>query len=205
MACLLQLEPGLEPLSVLSAPQLPVAIACYAVSIRGSTSLAPSAHVNFVLGLSAHTCVMADELAQFSFSSAIRGHHVYMATWRPFTGEQLQAEREASNTHDRHAVAVIRVYLQLKSRIKRPLLCLCHRQSYHSRARYRCHCRPREKRAILTIDMQSLLFECTFSLKAASKDLFFASAIVRAITVARAIAVTVLSHVGNYSLIPRPF
>ena len=59
------------------------------------------------LGSHLHARVMADELAQFSFLSAIRGHRVYMATWRPFTGEQLQAEREASNTHDRHAVAVI--------------------------------------------------------------------------------------------------
>ena len=66
---------------------------------------------------------MADELAQFSFLSAIRGHHVYMATWQHFSGEQLQAEREASNTIDIIASAIISM-------------------------------------AILTIDMQSLLFEC---------------------------------------------
>ena len=44
----------------------------------------PSAHVNFVLGLSrSHLRAMADlelELSQFSFSLAIRSHYVYLVT-----------------------------------------------------------------------------------------------------------------------------
>ena len=47
--------------------------------------------------------------AEFSFSSAIRGHHVYMSAWQPFIGEHLEIEGENSNAHDRFAVAVIKV------------------------------------------------------------------------------------------------
>ena len=46
---------------------------------------------------------------EVSFSSAIRGHHVYKSTWQPFIGEHLEIERENGNTHDRFAVAVIKI------------------------------------------------------------------------------------------------
>ena len=45
----------------------------------------------------------------FSFSSAIRGHHVYKSMWPPFVGEHLEIERENSNAHHRFAIAVIKV------------------------------------------------------------------------------------------------
>ena len=46
---------------------------------------------------------------EFSFSSAIRGYHVYKSTWQPFIGEHLELERENGNAHDRFAVAVIKI------------------------------------------------------------------------------------------------
>ena len=50
---------------------------------------------------------MAVQSSEFCFSSVIRGYHVYKSTWQPFTGEQLQIEREAGNPSNRFAVAVI--------------------------------------------------------------------------------------------------
>ena len=35
---------------------------------------------------------------EFTFSSAIRGFHVYRHSWIPHVGEQLEAEREPNNT-----------------------------------------------------------------------------------------------------------
>ena len=46
---------------------------------------------------------------EFTFSSAIRGFHVYRHSWIPHVGEQLETEREPNNTEDRFAVAVIKV------------------------------------------------------------------------------------------------
>ena len=58
-------------------------------SHRDSTVAAPRPqhYVNLVLGLAlTPACMMADlELIQFSFSSAIRGHHVYKSTWQTST------------------------------------------------------------------------------------------------------------------------
>lgn len=39
---------------------------------------------------------------------AVRGHHVYKTVWDPVIGEELPAEREGGNPHDRHAVCVKR-------------------------------------------------------------------------------------------------
>ena len=44
------------------------------------------------------------------FLSAICGHHVCKSTWQPFIGEDLEIERENGNSHDRFAVAIIKVY-----------------------------------------------------------------------------------------------
>ena len=38
----------------------------------------------------------------------VRGHHVYKSVWHPVLGEQLTLERENSNSHDRHAVSVMK-------------------------------------------------------------------------------------------------
>ena len=35
---------------------------------------------------------------EFTFSSAIRGFHVYRHSWIPHVGEQLETEREPNNT-----------------------------------------------------------------------------------------------------------
>ena len=66
--------------------------------------------------------------AEFSFSSAIRGHHVYKSTRQPIIGKHLEIERENykstrqpiigkhleierenGNSHDRFTVAIIKV------------------------------------------------------------------------------------------------
>ena len=40
----------------------------------------------------------------FCKKSVVHGHHVYKAVWTSFIGEILNAK---SNSHDRHAVAVV--------------------------------------------------------------------------------------------------
>ena len=40
--------------------------------------------------------------------SVIRGHHIYKSVCHPVVGEQLTLERENSNSHDRHAVSVMK-------------------------------------------------------------------------------------------------
>ena len=37
----------------------------------------------------------------------IRGHHIYKSIWTPVVGEELTLQREDSNDHDIHAVAVV--------------------------------------------------------------------------------------------------
>ena len=46
--------------------------------------------------------------AEFSFLSAVRGHHVYKSTWQPIIGEQLHIDREVGNPRDHFAVAVFK-------------------------------------------------------------------------------------------------
>ena len=46
--------------------------------------------------------------AIFCQESVVRGDHVYKSVWTPFVGEILDMKREAGNSHDRHAVAVVR-------------------------------------------------------------------------------------------------
>jgi len=46
--------------------------------------------------------------AIFCQESVVRGHHVYKSVWTPFVGEILDTKREAVNSHDRRAVAVVR-------------------------------------------------------------------------------------------------
>ena len=53
-------------------------------------------------------CTMADG-CKFTFSSAIRGFHVYGKTWSPHIGQQLQTMRQYDNAEDRFAVAVVEV------------------------------------------------------------------------------------------------
>ena len=40
--------------------------------------------------------------------SVIRGHHVFKVVWTPRVGEILRIGKEAGNTHDRRAVAVLK-------------------------------------------------------------------------------------------------
>ena len=40
--------------------------------------------------------------------SVIRGHHVFKNIWTPRLGEVLLVSQEAGNTHDRHAVALLK-------------------------------------------------------------------------------------------------
>ena len=46
--------------------------------------------------------------SRVSFSSVIRGHHVYKTIWTPYLGEELVLATENGNLFDRHAVAVIK-------------------------------------------------------------------------------------------------
>ena len=50
---------------------------------------------------------MADDSAEFTFLSAIRGFHVYRQVWTPHLGQRLSGCREHGNVEDRFAVAVI--------------------------------------------------------------------------------------------------
>ena len=47
-------------------------------------------------------------MEEYTIESVIRGHHVYKSIWHPILGEQLTLEREDSNSHDRHAVSVMK-------------------------------------------------------------------------------------------------
>ena len=51
---------------------------------------------------------MSTDSSEFTFSSAIRGFHIYRHSWTPNIGEHLQAEREHDNSEDRFAVAVVK-------------------------------------------------------------------------------------------------
>ena len=44
----------------------------------------------------------------FELKSCIRGYHVFKSIWNPTTREELNCERERTNTEDLYAVAVIR-------------------------------------------------------------------------------------------------
>ena len=55
-----------------------------------------------------------DGVCRFSVESVIRGYHEYKSIWSdPMLGEELECKRESGNSHDTHAVAVIKgcVYL----------------------------------------------------------------------------------------------
>ena len=47
--------------------------------------------------------------SDFTFSSAIRGFHVYRHSWTPHIRQHLQSKRERDNTEDHFAVAVVKV------------------------------------------------------------------------------------------------
>ena len=47
-------------------------------------------------------------MEEYVMESVIRGHHVYKSVWHPILGEQLILEREDNNSHDRHAVSVMK-------------------------------------------------------------------------------------------------
>ena len=46
--------------------------------------------------------------SSFEIASMIRGHHIYKSIWTPVVGEELTLQREDSNDHDLHAVAVVK-------------------------------------------------------------------------------------------------
>ena len=47
-------------------------------------------------------------MAMLILEEAVRRHYVYKTVWDPVIGEELPAEREEGNTHDRHAVCLKR-------------------------------------------------------------------------------------------------
>ena len=49
-----------------------------------------------------------EELEEHTHQSVIRGHHIYKDVWSPYTGESLTLQREDGNTHDRHAVCLLK-------------------------------------------------------------------------------------------------
>ena len=51
---------------------------------------------------------MSTDSSEFTFSSAIRGFHVYRHSWTLHVREHLQAEREHNNSEDRFTVAVVK-------------------------------------------------------------------------------------------------
>ena len=40
--------------------------------------------------------------------SVIRGHHIYKSVWSPRVGEIVSVDHEHRNTHDRHAVCLLK-------------------------------------------------------------------------------------------------
>jgi hypothetical protein len=44
---------------------------------------------------------------EFTFSSCIRGFHIYRDIWRPKIDELLQCTQDIGNQNDKHAVAVL--------------------------------------------------------------------------------------------------
>ena len=44
----------------------------------------------------------------FTFTSAVRGYHVYQDLLTPSIGENLAAKREFNNTMDKHVVKVVK-------------------------------------------------------------------------------------------------
>ena len=40
--------------------------------------------------------------------SVIRGHHIYKSVWSPRVGEIVSVDREHGNSHDRHAVCLLK-------------------------------------------------------------------------------------------------
>ena len=46
--------------------------------------------------------------ARYTYSSVVRGHHVYKETWTPYVSEELIASCEDTNVYDRHAVAILK-------------------------------------------------------------------------------------------------
>ena len=49
-----------------------------------------------------------DSYYKHRIHSCIRGHHIYKDIWQPVVGETLECMREARNTKDRYAVAVVK-------------------------------------------------------------------------------------------------
>ena len=50
------------------------------------------------------------ESATCTFSSVIRGHHVYKDFWMPYIHEELTVGTEEENSYDRHAVIISRFF-----------------------------------------------------------------------------------------------
>ena len=47
-------------------------------------------------------------MEEYVMASIVRGHHVYKSVWHPVLGEQLTLERGNSNSHNRHALSVMK-------------------------------------------------------------------------------------------------
>ena len=53
-------------------------------------------------------CSRWQEMEEYCMESVVRGHHVCKRIWHPVVGEQLVVEREDGNSHDKHAVSVMK-------------------------------------------------------------------------------------------------
>ena len=50
----------------------------------------------------------AVKMETFERESMIRGYHIYKTTWAATVGEELECQRETTNSRDRNAVAVVK-------------------------------------------------------------------------------------------------
>ena len=69
--------------------------------------------------------------------SVIRGHHVFKDVWTPRVGEILRIGKEAGNTHDRRAVAVLKADRTIVGHALDAILIA---YNLSLRSIFRCHC-----------------------------------------------------------------
>ena len=66
--------------------------------------------------------------------SVIRGHHVFKDVWTPRVGEILRIGKEAGNTHDQRAVAVLKADRTIVGHALDAILI-----AHNLRSIFRCH------------------------------------------------------------------
>ena len=60
----------------------------------------------------------------FSFTSCVRGYHVYQKKWKVKEGESLLCKREAGSREDPFAVAIVKSG-EIVGHIPRSISCVC--------------------------------------------------------------------------------